>query len=126
MFRCFKSETARRVTLMLYALAMVLVGFAHHPGRASSSVDLSAYTMPDGSVPFICGGSETDGTPAADGSICEACCLTAAPGLLSPTGGIARPEFRTIDVGWPARPSQVMVPATTSPFSARAPPLPLA
>lgn len=81
------------VVLGLYALAMLTLGFAHHgaPARAADAF-LAAYTLPDGSVPDLCltqpgAPGDTDDHAAAP---CEACRLTAAPGLVTtaPTLGV--------------------------------------
>jgi hypothetical protein len=74
----------RAVVLGLYALAMLTLGFAHQgaPARAADAF-LAAYTLPDGSVPDLCltgtGAPDDDGHHAA--APCDACRLTAAPGL---------------------------------------------
>jgi hypothetical protein len=68
-----------------YVLAMALVGFAHHGFAAAGSsapLNLSAYALPDGSLPSICfddAGRRNDRT--AQHSVCDACLLTAGPGL---------------------------------------------
>jgi hypothetical protein len=70
----------------LYALAMILLGFAHRPLAIGSIVDveLAAYALPDGSLPSICG-QDGDRTPAqrVAAHICDACALAAAPGLVA-------------------------------------------
>lgn len=69
----------------LYALAMILFGFAHQPLAAVSSVgvDLAAHALPDGSLPPICG-HDGDRAPAQrmTTQICDACALAAAHGLV--------------------------------------------
>ncbi len=79
--------------LGLYALAMLTLGFAHH-GASARAADafLAAYTLPDGSVPDLCL-TQTGAPGDADdhaAAPCEACRLTAAPGLAAtaPTFGV--------------------------------------
>ncbi|MBL8792068.1 MAG: hypothetical protein JNM45_16370 [Rhizobiales bacterium] len=79
----------RQVVIAAYALVMALLGFSHHAlaaPSAPSSADLSAYALPDGSLPSLCyddAGRRNDGT--ASGEACDACLLTAAGGLLPGT-----------------------------------------
>jgi hypothetical protein len=72
----------RDFLLALYVLSVATFGFAHKPITIASSVDLSAYTLPDGSLPVICGGKNG---PAGKHvcAVCDACLLSAAPGLLA-------------------------------------------
>jgi hypothetical protein len=74
-------RASRCLALTLYVLASAGVGFAHRP--ASLPLDLSQYTLPDGTIPIICGGQSKDdgGTQRASKPPCDACCLTHAPGL---------------------------------------------
>lgn len=69
----------------LYALAMIVLGFAHQPlaVRSGAGVELAAYTLPDGSLPPLCGHDGGD-APAqrVAAHICDACALAAAPGLV--------------------------------------------
>lgn len=79
----------------LYALAMLLLGFAHMPVAAQGArPDLSAFALPDGSVPDICFGSQ-DGTSVPQGSapLCAACLLTGGAGLPPHVDGLAFPVF---------------------------------
>ena len=71
----------------LYALAMLLVGFAHVPlaTGAERGPDLSAYALPDGTLPVFCAteGTGPDQPAARHGpQMCDACLVTAAPGLV--------------------------------------------
>lgn len=93
----------RKGVLALYALATLLLSFAHQPvlqAGAGGEEDLSAYVLPDGSFPLICGWDEAEGSPPASqygAFLCDACLLTSAPGLppvsavaaVSPSGGLA-------------------------------------
>jgi hypothetical protein len=78
-------RTIRIWITVLYAFSMVLVGFAHaalplaEPGK---SVDLSSYVLPDGSLPSLCLTGSGGGDSHAKSNLCDACLLTASPGLL--------------------------------------------
>lgn len=79
------SKSLKAVSLrMIIALALVLVGFAHRP--MAQAADLSAYTLPDGTVPILCLTVDEDGKarPMADRSDCEACRLVHAVTLPEP------------------------------------------
>lgn len=85
----------------LYGLAMLLVPLAHRPVRQSVP-DLSAYALPDGSIPSLCDGAgKSDGKHPSTRSVCSACLLTTAPGL-------------TV-AGWSVTPPQAMPPASIGP-----------
>lgn len=68
----------------LYGLAMLLVPLAHQPLNVSDGPDLSAYALPDGTLPILCASLPgKPGQPAGKpGVICDACLLTSAPGLV--------------------------------------------
>lgn len=64
----------------LLAVALALLGTVRlAPSLAAAAIDLSAYVMPDGSVPYICGLTD-DGQPGhhAQGAHCPACVVTKA------------------------------------------------
>ncbi|NSL73301.1 hypothetical protein C6Y62_15945 [Hyphomicrobium sulfonivorans] len=86
--RAFRSIIAtRKVLLALYVLAVTAIGFAHKPAVASKSLDAAFFTLPDGTLSFLCitaGIGGHSGTHAA--SPCEACLLAGAPGLPAPAG----------------------------------------
>ncbi|MEM9028747.1 MAG: hypothetical protein AAGC70_10310 [Pseudomonadota bacterium] len=67
----------------LYALATLVAPWLHRSAaNASPPVDLSAYALPDGTLPVLCiGGNAASDTPHFDTAICDACLLSAAPGL---------------------------------------------
>lgn len=69
------------IVLALYVLASVSVGFAHRVDPVPA--DPAQYMLPDGTIPTICGGkqSKDNGGHAAHRQICDACCLTHAPGV---------------------------------------------
>lgn len=78
-----KWQVALRV---LCALVLLSVGFAHKAATfpaleaASGSVDLAAYSLPDGSLAPLCQPGPGDGGEgkASTGSGCEACRIAAA------------------------------------------------
>lgn len=90
---------------LLCAVALLLVGSVHQlPARAASApaIDLSAYALPDGTLPVLCLSPADDGsssgTPHSHG--CEACRLAATPELLTPEHDL----FRRADYALLTRP----------------------
>lgn len=78
----------RIVAAALFALAAVLVGFAHRPlvsAAIDSAVpfDLAVRMLPDGTVPDLCHVDADDPVERHPGlaAICDACLLTGSPGL---------------------------------------------
>lgn len=74
---------ARLIIAGLYGLAMLLMPMAHRPVRQATS-DLTAYALPDGSAPLLCSSlsGQSRGPNGRSIAICDACLLTAAPGLV--------------------------------------------
>ncbi|RCS24926.1 hypothetical protein DUT91_05625 [Phyllobacterium salinisoli] len=76
----------RNMVRFFCAFALVLLAFAHKPVILSpnSGIDLSAYTLPDGTVPVLClpSGGNGDTHDHRDehqyGNACEACRISAA------------------------------------------------
>lgn len=99
---------------IICAMAMLLLGFSHHvisPASASGFTqqeDLSAFRLPDGSLPVLClpreGAQDQDHGVSSSG--CEACRLSASVTLPSPAGsfaGLMLAAHRAIlpaDQGW--------------------------
>jgi hypothetical protein len=79
---------------MICALALLFVAFAHQPvSLASAQPDLSAYTLPDGSLPVLCltDSNDTDHHNSAwHGKGCEACRLSASVILPVPPAASGR------------------------------------
>lgn len=75
---------------LLSALALTLIAFAHQPPRFTTPQTglAAAYTLPDGTVPVICGwstaGSDKGDGRASAGKGCEACRLTASVWMAPP------------------------------------------
>jgi len=89
--------------LALYVLAVATLGFAHKPisffkVSGSAATDLAAFAMPDGSLPEICriGGAGTPSKTHHVGASCEACLLTAAPGLPVASADVGKPLFSSV------------------------------
>jgi hypothetical protein len=87
-----RHQAIRAVVTILYGMAMLMLPFAHRP--ASAAQDLSAYALPDGTIPELClTSSGESGLPRAPhlGKVCDACLLTGAPGLINPDGSLGAP-----------------------------------
>ena len=81
-----RRRTLRLGATVLLALSALLLGFAHKPvSLRPTAFDLAAYTLPDGTPPFLChtDADEPDGAAHHDraGALCDACLLTSSPGL---------------------------------------------
>ncbi len=79
--RLSQIDTATRIAC---ALALVFVALAHRPAAGYMPADLSAYALPDGSVPSLCLPSEEGNGGAAKDTGCEYCRLAAATILPAP------------------------------------------
>ncbi|WP_245261602.1 hypothetical protein [Ancylobacter sp. FA202] len=115
---------------ILCALALLFALAAHHSPAARPSgtgIDLSQYTLPDGTVPDLClTGAEGDGNPhpAAHRPGCDACRLSAVIGLSGPTGDLyRRAEYRLLVRVPPPERLVAMTPPLYR-ISSRAPPTP--
>ncbi|HSO46633.1 MAG TPA: hypothetical protein VLQ68_01760 [Rhizobiaceae bacterium] len=78
-------------TRIACAVALVLVALAHRPA-VSVAADLSAYALPDGSIPALCLPGEDGGNDIAGDAGCEFCRISSAVLLPAP------PAF-----AWPAK-----------------------
>lgn len=75
------------IVLAFYVAAVASVGFAHRSANSTPIVlDLTAFVLPGGSAPVICGdmadGEAGRGDQHAN-PLCDVCQLVAAPGLVS-------------------------------------------
>lgn len=91
MERLRKLRILRTFVIACYVLAVAAVGLSHQVlPTAASSPDLSAFVLPDGSLPGICAegtnSSETGVPLGASKAFCDACLLTAAPGAVPSAG----------------------------------------
>lgn len=85
--RNWKTKVALAV---LYTLAMALLPLAHTPPAFSANEELSAFALPDGTVPLICNSdsSKPDQEKLEHKPACAACQLMSCPGL-PPNNGAA-------------------------------------
>lgn len=110
----------------VFMLAALFVGFAHRPlaiAQRPAPVDMTAYALPDGTLPEVCLGADGGGDGSSHGraSSCDACVLSAAPGLLlADAGFVAAPGFRRIRIVPP--PQRAVDARVSQAASARAPP----
>lgn len=76
-------QAARAILAALYGLAMLLLPLAHRAITASESQDLTAFALPDGSLPEICASNKktSDKSPGRHASPCDACLLAGTAGL---------------------------------------------
>jgi hypothetical protein len=122
----YRVDFTRLIILLLYVLASMTIGCAHRPLRISSAPDLVQFALPDGTIPPICGQDGTDSHGGDGGKhvdICDACCLTHAPGLSSVlTLGLRLPMATTIAIRTPSQKSEQPF-STVGSLGARGPPL---
>jgi hypothetical protein len=83
--------TTQGLMRILCAVALMSIGFAHHPAVASAAelppLELAQYRLPDGSLPIICTTEKTaDGKQHGKTHMvgCEACRISAAALLPHP------------------------------------------
>ncbi|WP_282606630.1 hypothetical protein [Pelagibius sp. Alg239-R121] len=89
MLKRLRHRYLRFAVCVMYTLAMALMINGHQAPVAASSaavsdIDLSGYALPDGSLPVLC--LDASGSLKSDDLVlvygfCEACRLTAVPGL---------------------------------------------
>ena len=125
MLRRCRIKEIRLAVSALYALASLLLVAGHQPRPAKAAPDLSALTLPDGTTPVLCTSRGlTDSHSDIDSTGCEACRLTAAPGL-GPVAApaVPAPSFCQIALA-PANGDVLAGRLATSTAEARAPPAP--
>ena len=111
----------------IYIAASAMAGFSHAPivtRDAAPAIDLSAYVLPDGTVPVICINAPADGdAPQAGGHrACDACLLTAAPGLCASPAEIAEIDVASIRISPPLVTADIRANAEFRPNAPRGPP----
>ena len=121
----FRTHRYRLMFGAFYALAMVLVAFAHQPvfedaeRNRAAAIDLSAYVLPDGSLPVLCFGDAGDGDGRTTLSTnCDACRIASAAGLPEPSSPglkLAASRSFTPDI------TPQSVPTTNAPIRANGP-----
>jgi len=95
-------KTMNTVTRLLCVIALLFVGFAHRVPAVSPQpdVDLSAYALPDGTLPVIChtpAGTGDGSGNAVFSSDCEFCRLASAA-LLPTSHDVSASPCTTADV----------------------------
>ncbi len=96
MLAILRMSKFKPVVAALYAVAMLMLGFAHQPvgAVAGTSGQLAAAALPDGMPIAICGHAPDAPSGKHFAKHCDACCLTAASGLIpSPPLFLEAPEF---------------------------------
>lgn len=111
----------------IYVAASAMAGFAHTPivtRDAAPAIDLSAYVLPDGTVPVICiyGPADEDAPQAGGHRLCDACLLTAAPGLCVSPAEVAAIDVASIQVSMPLAAPDIWGSAEFRPHAPRGPP----
>jgi len=100
-------KTSSLALRLFCAMLLVVLGFAHRPLAATVPLDVSAYSLPDGSLPTICiPGDIDDKNGKAAGQHCDACRITSAAALPSPScdsAAIAPPVERVAFAFTPER-----------------------
>ncbi|MDB5661318.1 MAG: hypothetical protein JWS10_3933 [Cypionkella sp.] len=96
----FARQFAQNVMTLLLAVALVTLGFGHRMAL-QDPVDLSAYAMPDGTMPELCHDGGVSDHGMKDQAPCPACRIVAAlelPAIVS----LPPVELTAVAVVWPA------------------------
>lgn len=72
-----RKHNFNRVVVVLFALALILVSYAHRAPQ--QTIDLTAYAMPDGTLPDLC--LDVTGDQGGTHAPCPACTLIAGMDL---------------------------------------------
>jgi hypothetical protein len=90
-FQTLTSTKLRVAVAALYALALLVVGVVHRPlvVQPMAVAIAAAYILPDGTIPDLCLDGHSGSGSERGRALCDACLLTAAPGL--ETAGAAMP-----------------------------------
>lgn len=109
-----------RTVLLAYALAATLAGFGHNPARfdIATASERAQFALPDGTVPTLCGDPDSPGKSAR--TLCDACRLSAAPGL-PPIAGLGFPPVRGAHPAAPL-PDAPSLPVRVASYRQRGPP----
>lgn len=82
-------KTLRQFIRIICAMSLILLSFAHQPmamtQNETSFVDLTAYTLPDGTVLALCLSGGSNENPSFGGS-CEFCRIASSVALPLPSG----------------------------------------
>lgn len=125
MRRLRQSQWAQKILLALYVLAAATLGLGHRPLSAAGTAELAAYALPDGTLPLICrsGGSGTLPIGKHACAVCDACLLTAAPGLLAVADRLQLPSCDSLGSAWSEGGNECVGFDWPLGFQSRAPPL---
>lgn len=106
--------------VVLLALALGMVGYGHR--MALPALDLSAYAMPDGTIPVLClvGGQESSKSAAE--APCPACVISAML-QMPPVGTLPAVDLTATLIEWPAPASVSGMPPPARAPPARGPPM---
>lgn len=115
---------------MLCVVALLGLGISHRiPAYAGNgpAVDLSAYVLPDGTLPELChslddDGSHGSGTHDSLATVCEACRIVAGILLPSPADVTGVPLARRMLIALPIWPETMSPPVLVVSTAPRAPP----
>jgi hypothetical protein len=69
----------------------MLAGAVHKPQALRLPADMSAFELPDGSLPPICSALKASGQAGAHIDACGLCCFAKLPGLQSPSASDLSP-----------------------------------
>jgi hypothetical protein len=123
------SEVMRVWLVVLYALSATMMGLAHHHAHANANAkpDMSAYTLPDGTVPVICFslGDGSDKTPLGKLTLCDACLAMAGANVPPPCPTVLAVDFGPGVALMPVEQTAALARLIVSPTS-RGPPPPIA
>ena len=88
---------------LLYALLSGLAGFAHRPMTFAGEPATEIVALQGGALGVICAGSGTDPSSPdqVTRALCDACLLTAVPGLLARPSPAPEPCGGTMSLPWP-------------------------
>ena len=95
----FARQFAQNVMVLLLAVGLTALGFGHRMGL-HDAVDLSAYAMPDGTLPELCHDGETAEHGAKDQPPCPACRIIPAVEL-PPIITLPPVQLVVVTVVWP-------------------------
>lgn len=95
----FARQFAQNVMLLLLAVALAVLGFGHRMAL-HDPVDLSAYAMPDGTLPELCHDGGTADHDQKDQAPCPACRIIAAVEL-PPVITLPPVQLEPVAVVWP-------------------------
>jgi hypothetical protein len=128
----FNSDRAtgvvHRIVRVILALLLVMAGLSHQPLPGVVDIgtrDLSAYVLPDGTIPELCISTEDGGAHHyGAATTCEACLIASSALLPTPVDVVGRRMVIAVDVAAPSlgdRCNRRLFSANTAP---RAPPVP--